>query len=147
VWREGRAAINAPGVQVSSRSSEVERSLGTLTSGNDANASAPRPSALYLATNIDDVGGVESTWDGAGWVEVQYGVSGNVTSFTVHGECHDVSPGSCVDDPTNAIAARVPALRTQCTCATEQHYSFRWDELNRLVDGRRYDRNSTTSGA
>jgi hypothetical protein len=46
VWREGRAAINAPGVQVSSRSGEVERSLGTLTSGNDANASAPRPSAL-----------------------------------------------------------------------------------------------------
>ena len=55
MWREGREAINAPGVQVSSRSSEVERSLGTLTSGNDANASAPRPSALYLATNIDDV--------------------------------------------------------------------------------------------
>jgi RHS repeat-associated protein len=124
-----------------------ERSLGTLTSGNDANASAPRPSALYLATNIDDVGGVESTWDGAGWVEVQYGVSGNVTSFTVHGECHDVSSGSCVDDPTDTLATRIASLRTQCSCATEQHYSFRWDELNRLVDGRRYDRNSTTSGA
>ena len=26
MWREGRAAINAPGVQVSSRSSEVDRS-------------------------------------------------------------------------------------------------------------------------
>jgi RHS repeat-associated protein len=40
----------------------------------------------------------------------------------------------------------VASLRASCTCAEEQHYSFRWDELNRLVDGRRYDRNSTTSG-
>jgi RHS repeat-associated protein len=147
VWREGRGAINALGVQVSSRSGEVERSLGTLTSGNDPDSGGGRPSALYLATNIDGAGGVESTWDGAGWVEVQYGVSGNVSSFTVHGQCHDVSAGSCIDDTTDPIATRVTSLRTSCTCAEEQHYSFRWDELNRLVDGRRYDRNSTTSGA
>jgi hypothetical protein len=148
----GEGAINALGVQVSSRSGEVERSLGTLTSGNDANANVGgsgggRPSALYLATNIDGAGGVESTWDGAGWVEVQYGVSGNVSSFTVHGQCHDVSFGSCIDDTADDVATRIASLRTSCTCAEEQHYSFRWDELNRLVDGRRYDRNSTTSGA
>ena len=130
MWREGRGAINALGVQVSSRSGEVERSLGTLTSGNDPDSGGGRPSALYLATNIDGAGGVESTWDGAGWVEVQYGVSGNVSSFTVHGQCHDVSAGSCIDDTTDPIATRVASLRTSCTCAEEQHYSFRWDELN-----------------
>jgi hypothetical protein len=52
VWREGRGAINALGVQVSSRSGEDERSLRTLTSGNDPDAGGGRPSALYLATNI-----------------------------------------------------------------------------------------------
>ncbi len=155
MWREGRGTINALGVQVSSRSGEVERSLGTLTSGNDPNSGGEVPSALYLATNIGCLacegaapslspaevrgllrsapksgGGVESTWDGAGWVEVQYGVSGNVSSFTVHGQCHDVSAGSCIDDTTDPIATRVTSLRTSCTCAEEQHYSFRWDELN-----------------
>ncbi|MBN8611330.1 MAG: hypothetical protein J0L92_12125 [Deltaproteobacteria bacterium] len=120
-----------------------ERSLGTLTSGNDEDADAARPSALYLATNIPESGGVESSWDGAGWVEVAYGVSGNVSSFTVHGECHDVSTDSCVDDLEDSVSDRITALRAGCTCADEQHYNFAWDELNRLVDARRYDRPGT----
>ncbi len=118
-----------------------ERSLGTLTSGNDEHAGGGRPSALYLATNIPD-SGVEGTWDGAGWVEVVYGVSGNVRSFTVHGECHDISEDSCADDTEDTVTDRLNTLRAGCACADEQHYSFRWDELNRLVDARRYDRES-----
>lgn len=120
-----------------------ERSLGTLTSGIDEDAEMPRPSALHLASNIPASGGVESTWNGAGWVEVAYGASGNVTSFTVHGQCHDVSTDSCVDDTSDSVADRITALRTACTCAQDQHYSLRWDELNRLVDARRYDRPGT----
>ena len=93
-------------------SSFYERSLGTITNGRTEEGEA-RPSALYLATNIDNAvlacegdapsrspaqqlsllrcapksSGIEGGWDGAGWVEVDYGDSGNVESFTVHGEC------------------------------------------------------------
>jgi hypothetical protein len=54
---EGAGAINARGIQVSLRSGEVERSLGTRTSGNDATAKVGGaggrgPSAVYLATDI-----------------------------------------------------------------------------------------------
>ena len=31
-------------------------------------------------------------------------------------------------------------LRANCACAQEQHYEYRWDELNRLDEARRFDR-------
>ncbi len=60
-----------------------ERGIGQITNGREIGG---RPSALYLSTNIP-ASGVELGWEGAGWVEVAYGVSGNVESFTVHGQC------------------------------------------------------------
>ena len=111
-----------------------ERSLGAITNGNDE--SGQRPSAIYLASNID-----LGTGPGAGWVEVDYGDGGNVTAMTVHGQCVDVSAGSCTDDPTTGTSSsRRTALRAGCSCAVEQHYVYRWDELNRLAEARRYDR-------
>jgi hypothetical protein len=86
------------------------------------------------------VPGIESGWDGAGWVEVEYGAGGNVSSFTVHGACADTTTDSCTDSPTDSAAWRAENFRNNCTCGDEQHYSYRWDELNRLVDARRYDR-------
>ena len=38
------------------------------------------------------------------------------------------------------VRARISNFQTNCTCATEQLFSLRWDELNRLVEGRRFDR-------
>ncbi len=123
-----------------------ERGIGEITNGNTpgASASSARPSALYLSTNIDaeidgDVG-VDPSWNGAGWVEVEYGTSGNVASFTVHGQCHDGSLEDQCTDSTGTVGARADHFREVCACAQEQHYRYRWDELNRLVDGLRYDR-------
>ncbi len=114
-----------------------ERSIGRITNGRET---GNRPGALYLSTNIDTTGGVEDTWGGAGWVEVNYGQGGNVSDYTVHGQCQDrVEPSSC-HDVTGSLASRISNFQTNCTCATEQHFSLRWDELNRLVEGRRFDR-------
>ncbi len=120
-------------------SSFYERSLGTITNGRTEEGGA-RPSALYLATNIDSSPGIEGGWDGAGWVEVDYGDSGNVESFTVHGECTDSGSDTCTDNLSDSVEERADNFRDGCTCGVEQHYSYRWDELNRLVDARRYDR-------
>ena len=118
-----------------------ERGIGEITNGNSTGASAGslRPSALYLSTNIDTTGGVDPSWNGAGWVEVDYGISGNVASFTVHGQCHDNGALEC-SDSTGTLTSRAAHLRANCACAEEQHYRYRWDELNRLVEGLRYDR-------
>ncbi len=121
-----------------------ERSLGDIVNGRGLRASGvatDRPSALYLASNIPESGPAPS--DGAGWVEVRYGVGGNVTSLTVHGECRDVSMGTCTDDPDLDRVTRADALRTGCECATEQHYEYRWDELDRIAEARRWDRDAT----
>lgn len=125
-----------------------ERGIGEITNGNTpgASSSSARPSALYLSTNIDteiDGGvGVDPSWNGAGWVEVEYGVSGNVASFTVHGQCHDASLEDLCTDSTGTVAERADHFREVCACAQEQHYRYRWDELNRLVEGLRYDRDT-----
>jgi RHS repeat-associated protein len=118
-----------------------ERGIGEITNGNSTGASAGslRPSALYLSTNIDTTGGVDPSWNGAGWVEVEYGISGNVASFTVHGQCHDNGALEC-SDSTGTLTSRIGHFRANCACAEEQHYRYRWDELNRLVEGLRYDR-------
>jgi RHS repeat-associated protein len=82
---------------------------------------------------------VDPGWNGAGWVEVEYGISGNVASFTVHGQCHDNGALEC-SDSTGTLTSRIGHFRANCACAEEQHYRYRWDELNRLVEGLRYDR-------
>jgi len=48
----------------------------------------------------------------------------------------------CWDDHAAAVGnnggARATHLATSCTCAVE-HYQYRWDELNRIHEARRYD--------
>lgn len=109
-----------------------ERSLGGITNGDDE-GDTKRPSALYLASNIGS-----GTGGGAGWVEVDYGAGGNVEAMTVHSQCGDVTAGSCVD-PGGPLETRRSDLRDNCACAVEQHYVYRWDELNRMAEARRYD--------
>jgi RHS repeat-associated protein len=115
-----------------------ERSIGDITNGHDLGASA-RPSALYVSTNLDVV-----TDGTGGWVEVDYdpergGSGGNVTSLTVHGECSaGVNP-----DVRSTGTAQVLSLANDWICGTEQHFEYRWDELNRIVEARRWDRSGT----
>ncbi|MBN4049561.1 hypothetical protein JYT86_00725, partial [bacterium AH-315-N03] len=118
-----------------------ERSIGRIDNG-DALSDTLRPSALYLASNVDVAGGTDR-----GWVEVDYGEGGNMRAMTVHAQCTDAGPSmvSCVDSGTD-LADRRAALRAGCACAVEQHYVYRWDELNRLAEARRYDRSAMTGG-
>ncbi len=111
-----------------------ERSIGEIGNGNSTGeSSGSRPSALYVASNL--TAGV--TGSSNGWVEVDYGVGGNVVGMTVHAQCSN-GASACVD-PGGDSDARRAALRTNCSCSTEQHYAYRWDELNRLAEARRYD--------
>ncbi len=113
-----------------------ERSIGQITNGDQVtDPDATRPSALYLATNVDDGAG-----PGAGWVEVEYGRGGNMEAMTVHAQCDDVSLSVACEASGATLASQRAALRSTCACALEQHYVYRWDELNRLAEARRYDR-------
>jgi len=107
-----------------------ERSLGEVTNGAEVGG---RPSAMYLAADLEGPPGSR-----AGWVELDYGDGGNVVAMTVHSSCSDA--GSVCEDPGGALSSRRDGLRASCTCAEEQHYQYRWDELNRLSEARRYDR-------
>ena len=60
--------------------------------------------------------------------------------MTVHAQCFDAPSTSCWDDATLEGSARTAHLRASCACAEEQHYQYRWDELNRLNQARRFDR-------
>ncbi len=121
-------------------SSFYERSIGGIANGdgNTNSDGALRPSALYLASNLD--GG--TLHGGSGWVELDYGDGGNVAAMTVHSQCSAVT--TCADPGGTDIDARRSALRSGCSCAEEQHYVYRWDELNRLDEARRYDRSGGT---
>lgn len=128
-----------------------ERSLGEIGNGADALLSAPqgsanalRPSALYLASNLR-TSAAETNASGQGWLDVDYGASGNVLAMTVRASCTDVTTNSCVDDPTLPPAARETLLRSGCACAEQQLFQYRWDELNRLVEARRYDYRPSTN--
>lgn len=114
-----------------------ERSIGDITNGYDV---AERPSALYLASNVD----VSSAHD-RGWVELDYGVGGNVTAVTVHAQCDDVTTSSCADPGGASYGTRREALRDGCDCQYEQHFQYRWDELNRISEARRFDRSGGAS--
>ncbi|MCZ7680149.1 MAG: hypothetical protein M5U28_15825 [Sandaracinaceae bacterium] len=123
-------------------SSFYERSIGGITNGDDESATL-RPSALYLSTNIGGSGYEPN--GGSGWLEVDYGAGGNVVAMTVHGQCDHAGtePEEQCEDTESSIGARRAALRERCVCAVEQHYVYRWDELNRLAEARRYDREGT----
>ncbi len=116
-----------------------ERSLGTNI-GNGQAETGKRPSALYFATNIDSSSHtINTTADRGGWVKLDYGDDGNVVAMTVRAQCHDTTTTACYD-PGGTFDNQDASLRASCTCAVEQHYQYRWDELNRLAEARRYDR-------
>ncbi len=129
-------------------SSFYERSLGDIENGADR-VTHLRPSALHLASNIRDIGGSNDPLvDRGGWVDLSYGENGNVVAMTVHGQCRDLNAStSCWDDHSAQGSARLAHLRASCTCASEQHYDYRWDELNRLHEARRYDRSGGSAGS
>jgi RHS repeat-associated protein len=110
-----------------------ERSIGTVVNGADLSP-AERPSALYVAS---DLSGPAS--DRGGWVEVAYGAGGNVVGMTVHGQCVDAASAVCAD-PGGPLLTRLATLRDGCVCEREQQYQYRWDEVNRLAEARRFDR-------
>ncbi len=120
-----------------------ERSLGRISNGFDE--AGGRPSALRLASDLPTTAPTSGAPPGGrgGWIELDYGTSGNVTALTVHARCADVTTNSCYDHVTQTIEQRRASLRSGCTCVAEQHYQYRWDEVSRLVEARRYDRTGT----
>jgi RHS repeat-associated protein len=115
-----------------------ERSLGRLANGNALSSGASpahRPAALYLANNLDPT----TASDLGGWLEMDYGQGGNLLAMTVHARCTNAGMSAC-QDVGSSLEARRSNLRSGCACAVEQHYVYRWDELNRLHEARRYDR-------
>ncbi len=123
-----------------------ERALGPDLGNGFGNTSAGgdlRPSALYFASNIraaDGAGDMDPDLDRGGWVSLNYGEGGNAVSMTVHAQCRDRSETACADPQAGTYQDRDQTLRANCRCANEQHYQYRWDELNRLSEARRYDR-------
>jgi RHS repeat-associated protein len=127
-----------------------ERSLGTqIRNGfaeGETNGGVLRPTALYLASSVPTSAQPPNTsLDRGGWVRVRYGQSGNATSVTVRALCHDVSSATACWDDTNEtdVDDRASHLIDVCVCEQEQHYEYRWDELNRLAEARRYDRDGS----
>jgi RHS repeat-associated protein len=114
-----------------------ERSIGDIGNGYDV---GERPSALYLASNLD----APSPYD-RGWVELDYGVGGNVRAVTVHAQCDDAPMETCADPGGDDRAERLTALRAGCACAVQQYFQYRWDELNRIAEARRFDRAGTSN--
>ncbi|MBX3247859.1 MAG: hypothetical protein KF901_11825 [Myxococcales bacterium] len=124
-----------------------ERSLGSNIRNGFADGQPDggplRPTALYLASNLpESAPSPDATRERGGWVRVRYGESGNATAVTVRAACHDTSAATaCWDDVARAdVDQRAAHLRAACRCDQEQHYEYRWDELNRLAEARRYDR-------
>ena len=116
-----------------------ERSLGRITNGQSE--AGDRPTALRLASDLPTTShSVNTTTDRGGYVEADYGSSGNLVSLTAHAQCRDRTGLACFDPATATVANRRTQLRNNCACSVEQHYQYRWDELNRLADARRYDR-------
>ncbi|UJR84230.1 SpvB/TcaC N-terminal domain-containing protein [Sandaracinus amylolyticus] len=116
-----------------------ERSLDRISNGIDE--AGDRPSAIRLAASITtSPHPYDASADRGGWLEVDYGDSGNVTAVTVHGQCRDASALAVCIDAGGSVQSRRDALRSACSCGVEQHYQYRHDELSQIVDARRYDR-------
>lgn len=120
-------------------SGQVVNGFGATEASADA-----RPTALYLSSNLPTAGAMspDVNVDRGGWLRVHYGTSGNVVAMTVRARCHDLSGATaCYDDSTETdVDDRATHLLSVCVCEDEQHYQYRWDELNRLHEARRYDR-------
>jgi RHS repeat-associated protein len=126
-----------------------ERSLGDIVNGADlpTGAASRRTGALYVASNLPTT---PATADDGGWVEVRYGEDGNALSVTVHGRCGSPAANglaaecrpSASSDPAEAIA-----LSCAYACAVEQHFTYAWDEVNRIAHARRFDRSRGGSGS
>jgi len=137
-------------------SSFYERSIGDSRSGyGDVESSlAARPGALYFSANLPaSAPGYSAAADRGGYLELTYGEGGDVTTMTVHAQCRDVSavatcwaPSTPAGSDTGGVgwAARRTQARAGCSCQAEQHYQYRWDEVNRLAEARRYDRTAGT---
>jgi RHS repeat-associated protein len=118
-----------------------ERSLDVIRNGADYGAglgSEPslRPSAMYLAHDLAD----GDLLDRGGYLELDYGASGNVAAMTVHTQCGDRGELTCQAPAQAGPTAQRAALAAACVCNQEQHYQYLWDELNRLAEARRFDR-------
>ncbi len=121
-----------------------ERSLGTEGQLVNGFQTHERPGALYFAANLPrSPSATDSSIDRGGWLRVRYGRGGNATALTVRAQCVDRDASSCFDDVTLGLEDRELHLVENCACADEQHYEYRWDEANRLVEARRYDRTGT----
>ena len=59
------------------------------------------------------------------------------------------APETSPSDPSGGASSKARALAAHatCECAVEQHYQYRWDELNRIAEARRFDRNGTAETA
>ena len=129
------------------QSAFYERSLTTssatdgIVNGYDVGG---RPGSMVFASNVSHVGGVDPLIDRGGFVELEYGDGGNVVSTTVRGQCRDTL-SACSDPGGTSVSSRGSALRAACACDVEQHYQYRYDELNRLSEARRYDRGTGRS--
>ena len=118
------------------QSSFLERSLGTLGNGLELGA---RPSALYRASNLP--ASAPFTGASGGWLEVEYGRGGNVLSLTARAQCTATAGADlCSTTATDPQQAWHELMTCRWSCASEQHYDYRWDELDRLAEARRWDR-------
>ncbi len=120
-----------------------ERSLGHVSNGFDE--ADGRPSALRLASDLERQAPGSSfvpAGGRGGYLETTYGEGGNALTLTVHAQCTDDSfaTGRVCYDPLLSLSERASFLANNCRCASEQHYIYRWDALNRLAEARRYDR-------
>lgn len=121
-----------------------ERSIGALDQVVNGFDEGARPTALYLATNLRRSGDdLDAALDRGGWLRLRYGRGGNVQTMTVRASCVDRVPAACFDNTALPIDAREAHLSSVCRCSSEQHYEYRWDELNRIVEARRYDRSGS----
>jgi RHS repeat-associated protein len=117
-----------------------ERSIGDIVNGADVTG-MERPGALRISTDLE---GPDT--DRGGWLEVDYGEDGNAVGMTVHAACTDAPSNYCKDTGGTDLAARRADIRSRCTCAQEQHYVYRWDEVNRIAEAMRFDRSGGSGG-
>ena len=121
-----------------------ERELGEIRNGASLSADS-RPSALYSASDLPSTPSTYSaSADRGGYLQMTYGEGGNVETVTAHGQCVDRDPSSLCALPGNLDEDSLGEfLRAHCRCNVEQHFQYRWDELNRLSEARRYDRSGS----
>lgn len=142
-WIDDTLGVDGEGTSFYERSIGQE---GQLVNGADEDIANLRPAALYFSAQLpDSAPAYDAGADRGGWLDLEYGASGNVEEMTVRARCHDVDATDvCYDDTSLSLANREAHLLAHCRCDREQHYQYRWDELNRMAEARRYDRTNGT---